>query len=137
MAFFRLILALSLAIGLMFLAQSAQAVGQKQVPVCLVADLAACGGEIPGMMAIVLDGASSSDCTTGGGSAVSLCLYEVSAWRGITGNVPIGAFPPATCSAGEVFIDTAEGTDTNCTTTSDNSLCLCVAADTWVELDNN
>jgi hypothetical protein len=51
--------------------------------------------------------------------------------------VGIGAYPPATCTAGEIYIDTAEGTDTNCTTTSDNSLCLCVAANTWAELDNN
>jgi hypothetical protein len=51
--------------------------------------------------------------------------------------IGIGAFPPATCTAGEIFIDTAEGTDTNCTTTSDNSLCLCVATDTWAQLDNN
>lgn len=51
--------------------------------------------------------------------------------------VGIGASPNATCTPGTVFIDTDETDDTNCTTTSDNSLCLCVADDTWVELDNN
>jgi len=48
----------------------------------------------------------------------------------------IGAFPPATCNLGELFIDTDETVDTNCTTTTDNSLCLCIAANTWEKLDN-
>lgn len=51
--------------------------------------------------------------------------------------VGIGAAPPATCTAGEIYIDTDETNDTNCTTTADNSLCLCVAANTWVALENN
>ena len=51
--------------------------------------------------------------------------------------IPSGAFPPATCRVGEIFLDTVETTDTNCTTTSDNSLCLCTATNTWVQLDNN
>ena len=57
----------------------------------------------------------------------------------VTGRVgiPNGAAPAATCTVGELFLDTAEGTDTNCTTTADNSLCLCVATDTWVTLENN
>lgn len=49
----------------------------------------------------------------------------------------IGAAPPATCTAGTFYIDTDETDDTNCTTTNDNSLCLCVAADTWVAFENN
>jgi len=48
-----------------------------------------------------------------------------------------GAAPPATCNAGAIFIDTDETDDTNCTTTNDNSLCLCTAADTWTALENN
>lgn len=53
--------------------------------------------------------------------------------------VPImnGKFPPATCIPGELFLDTDETVDTNCTTTNDNSLCLCVAANTWTQLNNN
>jgi len=51
--------------------------------------------------------------------------------------LPSGNHPPATCRVGEIFIDTDETDDTNCTTTHDNSLCLCVAANTWVQLDNN
>ena len=43
----------------------------------------------------------------------------------------VGASPPATCTAGAVFIDTDETVDTNCTTTSDNQLCICIATDTW------
>ena len=49
----------------------------------------------------------------------------------------IGASPAATCTAGSFFIDTDESDDTNCTTTADNSLCLCIATDTWVALENN
>jgi hypothetical protein len=51
--------------------------------------------------------------------------------------LPNGAAPAATCTTGEIYLDTDETDDTNCTTTSDNSLCLCVATNTWVELDNN
>lgn len=54
-----------------------------------------------------------------------------------TAAMPIGAFPPATCTVGGMFIDTDETDDTNCTTTADNSLCLCVATNTWVALENN
>ncbi len=42
-----------------------------------------------------------------------------------------GAFPPATCTTGSIFVDTDETDDTNCTTTADNSICSCVATDTW------
>ena len=49
----------------------------------------------------------------------------------------IGASPAATCTAGVIHIDTDESVDTNCTTTADNSLCLCVATDTWAALENN
>lgn len=48
-----------------------------------------------------------------------------------------GASPAATCTVGEIFVDTDETVDTNCTTTADNSLCLCVATDTWAALENN
>ena len=48
--------------------------------------------------------------------------------------LPDGAFPPATCEVGEIFFDTDETVDTNCTTTLDNTLCLCTAANTWAEL---
>ena len=47
----------------------------------------------------------------------------------------IGADPGATCTAGTIFIDTDETVDTNCTTTADNALCLCVAADTWAAVE--
>lgn len=48
-----------------------------------------------------------------------------------------GAAPAATCVVGEIFLDTDETDDTNCTTTADNSLCLCTATDTWTALENN
>lgn len=51
--------------------------------------------------------------------------------------IPNGATPAATCTVGEIFIDTDETDDTNCTTTADNSLCICVATNTWVALENN
>jgi len=58
----------------------------------------------------------------------------------VTGTVALiggGASPAATCTVGEIFIDTDETVDTNCTTTADNSLCLCTATDTWTALENN
>ncbi len=48
-----------------------------------------------------------------------------------------GAFPPATCAVGAIFVDTDPAVDTNCTTTADNSLCLCILTDTWITLENN
>ena len=52
-------------------------------------------------------------------------------------HVTIGGAPAATCTAGQIHIDTNENNDSNCTTTNINSLCLCVATDTWVALENN
>jgi hypothetical protein len=51
--------------------------------------------------------------------------------------IPSGAAPAATCAAGELFLDTDETNDANCTTTNDNSLCLCSASNNWVQLNNN
>lgn len=53
------------------------------------------------------------------------------------GRLTIGATPTAFCNAGDIHIDTDETNDTNCITTNDNSLCLCIATDTWVQLNNN
>lgn len=80
--------------------------------------------------------------TAASGCTISLAAGSEISGAGsvyITGNmaIPNGAAPAATCTAGELFLDTNEGTDTNCTTTADNSLCLCVATDTWVQLNNN
>jgi hypothetical protein len=53
------------------------------------------------------------------------------------GRVSVGAFPNAVCTTGDMHVDTDETDDTNCTTTADNSLCLCTATDTWTALENN
>lgn len=45
--------------------------------------------------------------------------------------VGVGALPPPYCSPGDLWIDTDETVDTNCTTTADNSLCLCHVVNTW------
>lgn len=47
-------------------------------------------------------------------------------------HVTIGADPASTCTAGDIHIDTDETSDTNCTTTADNAICVCSATDTWV-----
>lgn len=65
-------------------------------------------------------------------SHVSLDMSHATGLMSLPSN--IGGTPPAACVAGAVFIDTDETDDTNCTTTADNSLCLCVATDTWVSL---
>lgn len=51
--------------------------------------------------------------------------------------IPSGAAPASTCTVGEIFIDTDQTVDTNCTTTADNSLCICTATNTWTALENN
>lgn len=48
-----------------------------------------------------------------------------------------GAAPPAYCRPGMTFLDTDETDDTNCTTTADNSMCVCTATNTWTALENN
>ena len=53
------------------------------------------------------------------------------------GPLTVGAAPAATCTTGAIHIDTDEGDDSNCTTTADNSLCLCVDTNTWAALENN
>jgi len=60
----------------------------------------------------------------GGGACVRVAL-------------PNGADPGPACIPGEVYLDTNEAVDTNCTTTADNSLCLCTALNTWTALENN
>jgi len=47
-----------------------------------------------------------------------------------------GPHPPIACEVGMIWVDTDETDDTNCTTQADNSLCLCVAKDTWTGLNN-
>lgn len=44
-----------------------------------------------------------------------------------------GTAPAATCILGELFLDTDETVDTNCTTTLDNAICACVATNTWAD----
>ena len=46
-----------------------------------------------------------------------------------------GAAPAATCSVGELFIDTDETDDTNCTTVADNVICICHTANTWKAIE--
>lgn len=51
--------------------------------------------------------------------------------------IRLGASPPATCAAGEIFLDTDETVDTVVATTADNSLILCVSTNTYAVLENN
>ena len=45
--------------------------------------------------------------------------------------IPAGGIPPAWCDVGELWLDTDEAVDTNCTTTADNSICACHTLNTW------
>lgn len=67
--------------------------------------------------------------TADGGAFTSTVSFQ--------GSNNIGAYPPSTCIPFSIFMDTDETDDTNCMTTNDNSLCLCVATNTWVVLENN
>lgn len=85
---------------------------------------------------------SADDLVFGVGSVLGTSLamaidsdYKVTIPTGLS--IPNGAAPSATCLAGEIYLDTDESTDTNCTTTNDNSLCLCISANTWTQLNNN
>ena len=90
----------------------------------------------PGLMPFYSQGSGAV------GTASYLRLHDggVSRLSGLdvpgTLGIPIGAAPAATCRPGQVFIDTDETVDTNCTTALDNSLCCCSATDTWVECGN-
>ena len=52
--------------------------------------------------------------------------------------VSVGDAPPSsTCTAGAIHLDINPDDDTNgCATAADNSLCLCIATDTWITLEN-
>lgn len=70
----------------------------------------------------------------------TITLPDASGTVMVTGQAVIiqnGAAPAATCTVGEIFLDTDEGDDTNCTTTADNSLCVCTATNTWTAFENN
>lgn len=56
---------------------------------------------------------------------------------GSIGLIDYGAYPPATCTPPQLFIDTDETDDTTIATTADNSICICVATNTWTVLENN
>jgi hypothetical protein len=45
--------------------------------------------------------------------------------------IPNGADPAATCTVGELFMDTNTAADTNCTTSFDGAICRCKATNTW------
>lgn len=57
--------------------------------------------------------------------------------QGFTGaaqvTLPSGAEPGPVCTLGELFLDTDETNDGQCTTTLDNAICACVAANTWAD----
>lgn len=72
------------------------------------------------------------DVETGGalkiaGAAVTSSGAELNLVDGQTA----GAFPPATCTPGQIFVDTDETVDTNCPTVADNALCYCITANNW------
>lgn len=80
---------------------------------------------------------TAATITTDGSGDAELVLPASSVGFAEQSHITIGASPAATCTAGQIHIDTDQTVDTNCTTTADNSLCLCTAADTWTALENN
>lgn len=58
-------------------------------------------------------------------------------WNTTSGTLLIanGASPGATCTVGQLFMDTDETVDTNCTTTNDNVLCICHTTNTWKSIE--
>lgn len=65
-------------------------------------------------------------------TAGSGCVIDATSGRVLLAN---GATPPATCTVGEIFLDTDETNDTNCTTTGDDSICICSATNTWTSTE--
>lgn len=58
-------------------------------------------------------------------------------WPDYQYSIGWGPFPDTECVPGSIYVDTDETDDSNCTTVFGNSLCLCVATDTWVALENS
>ncbi len=75
----------------------------------------------------------SIPCTGSGNGAWA--IRKAGEW--VCGPVGYGVAPPATCEPPDLFLDTDETNDTNCATTNDNSLCLCVSTNTWIALERN
>lgn len=63
-------------------------------------------------------------------------IGEVS-WPEYSVSMSLGPYPNAECVPGSIYLDTDETDDSNCVTVNGNSLCLCVATDTWVALENS
>jgi hypothetical protein len=86
------------------------------------------------------DTSSDTNCTTSWDNSWCLCA-DTDTWVALDNQpysrIRSGADPGATCTVGDIYLDTDETDDTNCTTTADNSLCVCTATDTWTALENN
>lgn len=77
--------------GGVYVKATPQVLSSGGVTIATVATLPA--GQPKGTVAVVTDGASSTDCTTGGGATLVLCRYDGAAW---------GTFPAGSASAGGV-----------------------------------
>lgn len=68
-----------------------------------------------------LDGVDQDICGSGGGSGVT---------------ITVGAAPAATCTVGDLHIDTDPTNDTNCNNEDNQtaSLCVCYQTDTWFDV---
>lgn len=77
--------------GGIYVKSTPQILASNGVTIATVATLPA--GQPKGTVAVVTDGASSTDCTTGGGTTLVLCRYDGAAW---------GTFPAGSASAGGV-----------------------------------
>jgi hypothetical protein len=104
-------------------------------------NLAECTGTGLGQAAWVTDGATETDCETGTGSFSHVCVSDgdgtyTALSLAEPGAVRSGADPDSSCAVGEIYLDTDQTNDTDCTTFNDNSLCLCTVANTWTALEN-
>lgn len=84
---------------------AAVAYGQPQItqipPTTYVATL---GVSFPGSLKSVIDGASTTDCTTGSGSTVVLCIYSGSAWAAVGGSAATGTVTTVGWTGGIVSV---------------------------------
>jgi len=98
----RILTTILLGIGLLFLAPLTHAQGQGQFSsgggagaiITTVAGLAS--HDVKGTVASVTDGASATDCVTGGGTAAVTCLYSGTVWAAVGSGG--GSFSPSSLS---------------------------------------
>jgi hypothetical protein len=83
----------------------------SQIPITTVAGLASVLGKTNGSLAEVNNGASTTDCSVGGGSTPVLCQYNGSSWGAIAASTSFSGLTSGTNSNAAMVVGSTSGTN--------------------------